>query len=177
MLGPMNGWRILLLLLLVPQAAVSEVYRWVDDEGNIVFSDTPRPGAETVQISEPMIVPSGPSLRPRPPDDNKVKSAVPYASLEISSPTNEQTFRNVSSVGVSVDLVPRLQTAFGHKLQLHLDGAPASSPGTSTSFSLTDLERGAHHVNVVVVDAQGTVFASSPTVTFFLHKQSINRAN
>ena len=43
--------RILMLcVLLVTRAAAAEIYRWVDENGEVHFSDRPRPGASTVRV-------------------------------------------------------------------------------------------------------------------------------
>ena len=45
--------------------------------------------------------------------------------------------------------------------------------GKSTQFSLNELNRGTHRLQVSVVDAQGSTLISSSTTTFHLRKASI----
>lgn len=52
----------LLLLAALPLAA-AEVYRYVDDDGNVVYTDRPVPGAELVNVDASFI---GDGPRPRP---------------------------------------------------------------------------------------------------------------
>ena len=57
--------RLLLVLgLLVSLAATAtEIYRWIDADGNVVFSDTPIEGAEKIEIAP---LPTLPAARPAP---------------------------------------------------------------------------------------------------------------
>ena len=48
-----TGWLFVLLLLALPfQLSVAAMYKWVDAEGNVVYSDKPPPGAETEVIDK-----------------------------------------------------------------------------------------------------------------------------
>ena len=51
----------LLTTLLASGLAAAQVYKWVDEDGVVHFSDQPRPGAEEVQIQR---APSPPSAQP-----------------------------------------------------------------------------------------------------------------
>jgi hypothetical protein len=167
---------ITLVLSSICPSVSAEIYRWKDDAGNIVFSDTPRPGAEIVEISEPTIVPAGPTdIGPRPGPDG---GALPYESVTIESPGSEETIReNVANVAVAVASEPLLQTAYGHKLQLFLDGQPFGPPGTSTGYTLPNVDRGSHTLEVAVLAPDGRELKRSAATTFFVHKHSIiNRA-
>ncbi|MGZ5117945.1 MAG: hypothetical protein ACXWCY_21470 [Burkholderiales bacterium] len=53
-----------------------------------------------------------------------------------------------------------------------LDGKPYGPRQNGTSFVLQDVDRGEHKLQVQLVDADGTVVASSATVTFYLWRAS-----
>tara|TARA_R110002096_G_scaffold14828_2_gene52392 strand:- start:905 stop:1441 length:537 start_codon:yes stop_codon:yes gene_type:complete len=167
--------RLILLLFLTvicaPQV-VAEIYRWTDDAGNVIFSDTPRPGAEVVELSEPTIVPA---VTP-PADPGKAQPralARPYETLTIARPANDTTLRNTRTVNVGIELSPRLQTQFGHRLQLLFDGESVAPPGARTMFTLSDVDRGAHTLQAEIVTADGTVLERSPVSQFFVHQPSV----
>ncbi len=57
------------LLVLAPASGQpAKVYKWIDSRGNVVYSDSPRPGAEAIELgTEPAgIVPLRPEQMPQP---------------------------------------------------------------------------------------------------------------
>lgn len=164
----------LLLFLILPWAphVSAEIYRWTDDAGNVIFSDTPRPGAEVVELSEPTIVPA---ITP-PADPGKAQPravARPYETLAIARPAHDTTVRNTRTVNVGIEISPRLQTQFGHRLQLLFDGQSVAPPATQTTFTLTDVNRGAHTLQAEIVTVDGNVIEQSPVSQFFVHQASV----
>jgi hypothetical protein len=164
----------LILVLVSLQSFAADIYRWIDSDGSTVFSDTPQAGADKIEVSEIMTVPaervtrsiSDPNIKPEP---------AKYDSVAITSPSNEQSFRDNGddvSVDVTVSITPPLQLRFGHRLQLLVDGSSLGDPGRRTRFRLNDVERGAHQLQAVIVDSDGQVIERSPVSTFFLQKQS-----
>lgn len=165
---------ILLFFLLLSCAplAATEIYRWTDDAGNVIFSDTPRPGAEVIEISEPTILPATPTA-PNSGNAQARPVARPYETLTIARPAHESTLRNTRSVNVGIELSPRLQTQFGHRLQLLFNGQSVAPPGTRTTFTLSDVDRGAHTLQAVIVSADGSVLERSEVSQFFVHQPSV----
>ena len=162
--------------LLMWTIAGADVYRSVDADGNVTYSDTPHSGAEKIEVKDPTIVPSTRSQIKLGPEKS-AKRAVPYKTIAIASPANDETIRNVRTVRVQGRLSPGLQTSFGHRVQILFNGAPVSEPGVSLSATLNDVDRGAHTLQLVVVDSRGSEVARSAASTFFLHQNSIQRAN
>jgi len=162
---------ILMLALACPVSA--QIYKWVDDDGNIIYSDTPHTGAEELPSTKVQTLPSPPLPQAGAKPAQK-PTAVPYQTLAISNPNDGVTMRdNSGQVSVSVSLSPALQVRFGHKLELRVDGRPFAEAGQGTHFQLTQLDRGAHSLQAVVLDKDRQVFASSANVTFYLHRQSV----
>ncbi len=172
MLMPM---RLVLTILLLAMASPlsAQIYKWLDEDGNIIYSDTPHAGAEELPAREVQTL----KLPPVPESAAKAKAKpkpMPYQSLMITSPGDGETLRdNAGQVSVSVSLRPALQTRFGHRLELRVDGRPFAQAGTATHFQLQNMDRGAHSLVAVVLDKDGRVFASSPSVSFYLHRQSV----
>lgn len=171
----MRALAVLTLLLCPVSLPAVEVWKGVDAEGNVIYSDRPVPGgqlmnAPDVQTISPPPTPAQPAAaaQPAPGQDTG------YSLIEILTPDQEATIRdNQGNVAVVVGLSPNLRSGRGERLQLLLDGAPASQPGTSTRFELQNVDRGTHQVQAVVVDARGRTLASSEPVTFFLHRVAL----
>jgi hypothetical protein len=163
---------LLLLAALVPVYA--EVYRSVDEDGNVIFSDTPREGSESIELRETTVVPA---LKPQRRRSSSApvagNVALPYESIAIASPPHEETLRDQQQVDVSVALAPGLQTDFGHEVQLYVDGAPFGNPGSATQFVLEEVERGEHKLQAAVLDRSGRELKRSKSSVFFFHKHSV----
>ena len=62
----------------------------------------------------------------------------------------------------------------GHTVQALIDGNVAAE-GPSTSFALTNIDRGTHALVVQIVDEAGNVLIASPEITFHMLRYSALR--
>ncbi|GAA5192636.1 DUF4124 domain-containing protein [Ferrimonas gelatinilytica] len=159
----------LISLLFIPLCGTAQIYKWVDENGQVHYSDKPQPGAESVALSEGSTIslPSPPPVTPKP-----VEESGPEYKIGIRSPSEEATVRdNNGQLGLDISLEPEL--ADGHRVQLFLDGVQVRTLGGGGSFALDNLDRGEHQLQAKVVDKNGKVLASSPLRTVYLHRHSI----
>lgn len=154
-------------------AGTAKVYVWRNEQGVLVFSDSPKPGAEVVEVKEPNAIKSSIDtsildITPKVIDNNY--------QVEIIQPENQATVRdNTGSVYVSGRIKPVFKR--GHKIQLYLDEQPYDKPQTHSMFVLRNIDRGEHQINMALIDDKGKVIATSPSVTFYMHRISVNKAN
>ena len=85
-------------------------------------------------------------------------------------PGAEQTFTD-EPVPVHLDLEPALHG--GHQIVWLLNGKPIDEPPTATSFSLSQLPRGAYVLMAKVKDPQSQEFQNSDSVTFYVQQPSL----
>lgn len=164
---------LLLALSLSNLASAQTVYRSTDKDGNLVFSDTPTEGAEEIILQEVPIIKSAPAPVTSRPERAQEMQVITYTALKVTSPANDEAIReNSGDVTITVELQPNLMR--GHKLTLYLDGNEYTDSTTST-FSLTNLDRGTHQLRVAVRDADGKILLSSNSVTFHLQRASVMR--
>ncbi|WP_462156633.1 DUF4124 domain-containing protein [Pseudoalteromonas sp. GB56] len=163
---------LLALFITTPVSAEpnKNIYVYKDENGNLVFSDTPRKGAEKVTLNKPVMnMPSTDTsiFNEATNDLEKVKF-----SISISSPAQEETIRdNTGSVHVSGIIKPRFLQ--GHQVQLYLDGKAYEKPQKSLLFVMRDIDRGEHNIVLKLLDSEGKVLANSEPVVFFLHRRSM----
>ena len=155
-------------------AAESKIYRSVDENGTVIFSDQPsqESASEEVQLRKPNAVPMKRVTLPEGnAGSNEKELAEAYRTLVITSPEPESTIRNpMEPVPVEVDLVPSLQD--GHRLVLFDNGE--EQPG----LALNPMIRGSHSLVVKVLDAEGEVLIASSPVTVYLHRTTVqNQSN
>ncbi|HEX9138816.1 MAG TPA: DUF4124 domain-containing protein [Steroidobacteraceae bacterium] len=166
--------RLLLLLCLPALCFAATVYRWVDADGVVHFSDQPQPGAVKIQIREPQSYTPAPTpaagrVTPNTKPQNEPHD---YQSCAVSVPGGggDQTLMNADSVTITVQMQPVLHQ--GDQLIVQLDGTNLT-PLNSTRYEISPIDRGGHVVSAVVRSAAGDVLCQSPVVNFFVHQPSV----
>jgi len=172
----MESRSIFVLLGLLATAAVSaDVWRWVDDDGVVHFSDTPREGAELVDVSASSRSTGArvyQSTAPSNTDDpaTATEEAFKYESLSISSPGAEETLWNIEgTLSVTLSLSPGLQA--GHQVRVYFNGEPRMV--NSTSFTIDEVYRGVHNLQAEVLDATGRLMIRSTSNRFYVQQNTV----
>jgi hypothetical protein len=154
-------------------AASSTVYAWKNEQGILVFSDSPKPGAEEITINTPTNISSS--------ADTTIANISPQAidsnyQIEITQPINKATLRdNTGSVYIAGRVKPIFNNGF--RVQLYLDNNPHGSPQAHSMFVLKNIDRGEHSLKMELLDEKGKVIALSNSTTFYMHRASAIRAN
>ncbi len=172
---------IFIAIVAANTAAATELYRWVDEQGRLHYSDRPVEGAETVTLGTTPAPARAPApaaaSRPAPPrpDPAAAEQTAPvaYKSVGILSPAEDEVLWNIGSVlTVKVDVQPGLQP--GHRIVVRYNGQTVADwPAEATTHQITEVYRGTHTVAVSVIDAGGNPLAASEPVTFHVKQTSI----
>lgn len=152
-------------------AASAKVYVWTNEAGVLVFSDSPKPGAEEISIDESQanIVESSIDTSIL---DIKPKQLKDDFIVEITQPEDNATIRdNTGSVHVTGRVKPVFKR--GMMIQLYIDNAPYKKPQNHSMFALREIERGEHQLKMEIIDQSGKVIATSKPITFYMHRASI----
>ena len=171
---------LLCLLVLLPQAGTAQIFKSVDENGNVTFSDTPpnSGSSEQIEVRQTNRTPAPAVIQPLEPVAETAPdaaAAVSY-SVAITSPANETTIAmGPGNFSVSAAVEPALGE--GGLLQLFVDGAPSGEPQASGSWALTNVFRGAHDLSVAVVDSKGARLAESAAVRVYVLRPSVNSPN
>jgi hypothetical protein len=148
------------------------MYRWVDAQGVVHYSDTPQPGAQQIQVPNAQTYRAPPV--PAAPPGTAATPAAPtvYQSCAITQPLADANLFAPEALAISVQVLPDLRP--GDQLNVTLDGAklPASAPG-AMNFELAAPERGTHTINAVVLSADGQTLCSAPAVSFSVQRPSL----
>lgn len=162
-------------LTLALAAASQEIYRWVDRNGVVHYSDKPgSPDAKLIDVIEPNAYESG-----TPPAEATSGSAgeregeppvSPYESLAIVTPAREQVFFGAdATVTVTADLRGTLSP--DHSVVFFVNGN--RRPADGLSIELSNLPRGTYLLRASVLDENGTPVISSPQTSFHVRQPSI----
>jgi len=163
-------WLGLLLAWALPASA--QVFTYIDEHGNRVFTD--RPGKPAAQPVETRTINSMPATPVAPSPRAARPSAGPSFSyaLQILAPADDATIRNnAGDLEVTVSSQPALLA--DHLYRLMLDGAPVGEPSTSPVHALRNIDRGSHQLVVEIVDTQGNAVQKSAPLTFHLMRTSL----
>lgn len=151
-----------ILPLVFSGLALAAIYKTVDKEGNVVFTDSrsaeqPSEEVKLRPITPMSPVPTGRSGSSTLGEEEENKEL--YSRLEIVRPANDATVRDQGNFTVKIATEPRILA--GHRVRLLLDGAVVGESKRKLSFDLVNVDRGAHTLTVEIVDNQRKVIQSS----------------
>tara|TARA_B100000446_G_scaffold184217_1_gene205777 strand:- start:2834 stop:3562 length:729 start_codon:yes stop_codon:yes gene_type:complete len=153
-------------------ASSSKIYRVVDENGNVVFTDQKPGGAAASEEVKLRPTNAVPIKRVELPREEVEQDPVPsegnfagYESISISSPEPGSTIRNPQeSIKIAVELVPQLQE--GHRLVVLDNGNEL--PG----LQLLNPDRGVHTLTAMVVSSEGEVLIQAAPIELYIHRST-----
>jgi hypothetical protein len=174
-----------LVILLLPVAAFAEgeIYKVVDKDGNVIYTDQ-RPSAEAEPMDLPElsviksdVPPPAPAAAPVAEEQEQAEAPTAralrklYADFRITQPQQDETFWGTENTvvvawGSAQPIPPEMA------VKLYVDGAAQDVVGNG-SVSLT-LDRGEHTVYAELLDARKRRIVTTETVTFFVKQHSVN---
>ncbi|MGB9428437.1 MAG: DUF4124 domain-containing protein [Gammaproteobacteria bacterium] len=161
---------LLALVLGAGFAQAQSVYKWVDDQGNVHYTDHPHPGAEKVQLPKTQTyAPPSVSDMPAPPPLPPTAPMAGYTQFTLASPGSQANLWYTHEVTVSVSVAPELRN--GDTITYHLDGQTIGPTG-NTSVTFKDVPRGEHTASATLNAANGASMSAGP-VTFYVQQKSI----
>ena len=176
MLVAMRRLLILSGLLISFTASAQEIYRWVDKDGVVHFSDQPGAAdAVLITVIEPntfenddsAAAAAGASSEPEEPQEE----SPPYRGLSISSPTADQVFFGAdANVTATAELDGELDP--DHSVVFFLNGERKPADGLDADFGV--LPRGTYFLRASILDRAGRPVISSAQTTFHVRQPSIN---
>jgi hypothetical protein len=158
---------IIVGLVLSTSVHAGKIYKTVNEDGTISYSDQPTPGAVEVNFaSNTTTIVQNPTLKTKQLKIIKQKKPVEY-ELSITSPAIDETIRNtMGNVTISALVTPNAPGYY--ELSLH----EQKLRSTSGTFLVKDLPRGEYSYQINFVSTSGKVIASSAVRRFFMHKPS-----
>ncbi len=167
-----------LLLFVFINATHAGLYKGLDADGNISYSDTPFENAE--KITPPPISVIEPQKVPAADDENEdekdsKQKETRYKKLKISSPKHQQTIWNTPDLTVAVQITPALDIKQGHRIWLLMDGKALVKRSKSTLMQITRADRGQHDLQVQVRNKSGKILKSSRKIIVHIKNSVIPR--
>lgn len=172
------GKQLLVLVLIATPTAVAhaQVYKIIDEDGNVSYTNVPPEYREDATVVEGIPetydteeASPAPKL-PDPPIEKADTSDKEYEKIAIVSPTNDGTLRaNNGNIVLQASLVPPLR--LGHTMRFYLDNQPVGK-ASRTELALTNVERGTHSLWVTVLGRNEEVLKRSESLIFHVQRTS-----
>jgi hypothetical protein len=175
--SPMRTILFTLLSIISTVALSATVYKWVDQDGVVHYSDQPHENAQKVELKAPQTYSAqkGPNL-PASAGKTATKSAAVYQVCAIASPSDEQVFMNTTTITAGVNVQPAVRP--GDQAVVTMDGQRVPGvPPFGGQFTISPVDRGTHSLRLVVQDVQGNAVCQSSSVTFHVHQPSMQNPN
>ncbi|HTC52224.1 MAG TPA: DUF4124 domain-containing protein [Steroidobacteraceae bacterium] len=164
----MRGLPLLILLGACTGAWAATVYKWVDDNGVVHFSDQPNPKAQKIEVAGAQTY-GAPPPAAAPPAAAPAPATAPPVCV-IDTPAAGQVFLETYAITGHVTLA---HAGEGSQTMLRLDGADISgSLGPGGGFALGQVERGEHTLTLQVTNDHGEVSCQGAPVSFSVRQRS-----
>lgn len=175
--------RITLLICMMIAASTllagTTLYRWVDEQGRVHYSDQPQPNADEIEVVDPMSFDPGtreqasPPVQEPKPELSADKAPATYNFVGITAPTPDQVLWNIGGV-LSVNVAVQPSLVFGHRIVVKYDDEEIDDwPSNSKKHEIRNVFRGTHTVSVSVTDRSGEEVATGTPVTFYVKQTSV----
>jgi len=168
---------LLLVTLIFAFPANAELYKGLDAEGNVVYSD--KPFNNSKQFTPPaltvMDAPKVPAKTAEVAED--VTAETKYTNFSIAAPKNNETIWNNPQLTVSLKITPALNVAEGHTTWLLMDGKPLVKKSQSLQLQISQADRGEHKLQAQVRNKKGKIIKRTKTVTVHIRNTVVPRAS
>ena len=165
-----------LLIFLTTISAQAALYKYTDENGEVVYSEEP-PYAGAKEFIPPQLQIT-PAIKIKPKAKPKLDESVEdestkYTSFQITSPKNGATFQNnAGNIGIALGINPELDVKAGHYINIFLDDVAIIKNSTNLSAALKHINRGTHNIKAELRDKSGKLILFSNNVIIYVHRHS-----
>ncbi|WP_318403086.1 DUF4124 domain-containing protein [Photobacterium leiognathi] len=174
---PLGPVLITLIWTAASSAQASTIYSWTDENGVVHFTDQPQtPDATAYPLSvtevSGNIEQTADTIAAQTTDVDVVEEpAKTITTVSLVSPMHEQTIRNNEGI-INIHAVTNSKLNNQTQAQLVLDGVVKGDPQTELTWTLDNVDRGSHQLQIQLVK-DGKVIASSDSITVYLHRATV----
>ena len=167
--------------MLIAVADAEQVYRWVDENGVVNFSNTPRRGAEPLQVGPaPAVDFDLPSLSAAGQGGNdrarSTEARRDYRLAITNLRDGQVVWNDARRLELAFDIEPSLENAPGRRLEVFVDGERRAVLDKGDWVMLEGIDRGTHRVWAELVGADGRRLAASDRLTVHHKQHSVRRS-
>lgn len=154
------------------EESLPKIFKTTLPDGSVEFSDAPSDTDSEIIQQKPLPVldfkETNTTQYKKKYQSKDSQAFRPYHAISITSPSNEQTLRNIGGkLTISVRPVPNLRG--GDQLVVLSNGIQVAGPSKSNRLTSNKIYRGTNVLTVNVIDQKGKVVISSPPVKIYVH--------
>lgn len=154
---------LLILMAAFSSTATAQIYKTIDKNGNVVFTDIPSRSQPSEKVILRPITELPPQVISAPfsktPADKTAANHFSYDVFTITSPANDSTVRNSGTFTIKVSTKPTLDRT--HKVRFSINGKAITGPRRSLNYQVKNLERGTHQITAELLNSSGKVVQST----------------
>ena len=162
---------IVLIQLLVLSTALADedtVYKTVDKDGKVTYTDDPPKNQKSEKIDLKGIN-TMPSVQNRGSSYSETQSpqqTLNYTIRIISPADNYQMGPAEKSIDIVVESNQPLEQ--GHQFQLMVNGQPFGSKSETGILTLSQIQRGRKQISAIIIDQDGQTLATTAPITVYV---------
>ena len=165
---------VLAFIIIFPVNAYT-VYKKINENGKIEYSDKPFPGALAATLP-PVNSQDAPPLLPTIASYTTTEPVPITPTISIVSPSNGDSIR--SNPGEFTIMVQKeVPDDNSYLTQVLINNQPYLEPFEGTVLQVKNMDRGIIKIKVQLQSSLGNVLATSKEIIVYMHKATINRAN
>lgn len=159
----------IVFILCLPILTSAAIYKKIDSNGKVYFSDRLMPEAVLIQLKPVNIYSSTQAVDnsvDKTSANQQTTAESTYKKFTMIQPNEQQTFQNQPEIQAVIEIEPALKV--GDKVEWCLDGA-LYQQSQNTQITLGSLNRGEHKLQAKLRGINNQILLISQTVTFFVH--------
>lgn len=161
---------VIFSLILLANAAGAEIYKGKDKRGNTIYSDSPFPGSEAIDLPTINSTPAVPP-RERPVSQDSPEPTMMDNKITITSPRDGQVFPN-GRIPITVTARTESPMIPGQVVVFAIDGKVVQR-GALTHLRIPLMQRGPHQISASLYTSNEQLI-SSHTINVVAHWPSNN---
>ena len=162
-----------LCMAMASPQVLATIYKSVDENGNVVFSDkSPDPDTEELELGPINTIPALKLPAKQRDRGESTTSVGRYETLTFTRPRHDQAIRdNTGNITIALSVSPAINLSTRDQIVVTMDGREIAR-GTDTRINLSSVSRGTHTLNAHIENPEGKQLVTADGIEFHMLRVS-----